>query len=352
MQSVSAGFFVAACLLQCLQPSIAALLRYRNLTDTVDAGNSTAHTTQKKALDGRIDTTQNKATEVPRKLTGLLCREPGVNGTDDLDVVIEEGGRRSLLFSKAVKNRKGEIMGREVAGMQSTVHCATQVGKSYEEECLPADLSKPVPTCSAISETGRCSCVAVVNEPLKLLYQQEMVSATLELCQAKARLNQPFRVLMFGLGGGAVPMYLRHRCESAYVESVEHDARVALVAQRLFGFRPDGSNKVEIADGEEAATRRARTNVWPEGPHYDVVLVDCFNSENHVATSCRSERFVTAVHNVLSPGGQVMQNVMDGDETVVMPMYRATFGQTFTEKRVVQKGQLLVIAKTHIEHHP
>jgi hypothetical protein len=245
MQSASARCLFAACLL--LSFELSAALLYRNHSETVTPGEvrEAAHTSQKKAPGGNVETTQKKATEVIPKLTGLLCREPEVNGTDDLDVVIEEGGRRSLTFSKNLKNRDGEVIGREVAGMQSTVHCAIHVAKPHEQECLPADLDKPVPTCSEVGKSGRCSCAAVVNEPLRLLYQQEMVTETLQLCQAKARSNQPFRVLMFGLGGGAVPMYLRHRCESAYVESVEHDARVALVAQQLFGFRPGKSNKVK-----------------------------------------------------------------------------------------------------------
>jgi hypothetical protein len=347
-------------LLRTIQPSIGIALRFRNHSESVDAdglnkssySSEAPHRELSKALDGKFVTTQRKAAEVPPKLTGLLCREPEINGTNDLDVVMEEGNRRSLIFSKVVKSRNGETIGREVAGMQSTVHCATHVAKPHEQECFPADLDKPIPTCSEVGKSGKCSCVAVVNEPLKVPYQQEMATQMLELCRAKARLNRTFRVLMFGLGGGAVPMYIRHRCETAYIESVELDVRVALVAQRLFGFRPDGSNKVEIADGEEAATRRARTNVWPEGPHYDVVIVDCFNGENHVAASCRSERFVTSVHNILSPGGLVLQNVMDGDEKVVMPMYRATFGDAFTQKRVVQKGQFLVAARTQGNNHP
>lgn len=282
----------------------------------------------------------------PQKLTGLLCRDNEVNGAD-LDVVLEEGGRRSLLFSKKVKGSDGKIIGREVAGMQSTVHCM-DAGK--EQKCLPADLDKPVPTCSEVGKSGRCPCVAVVDEPLKLSYQQAMVTEALELCQAKVRTKEPFRVLMFGLGGGAMPMTLRHRCESAHIESVENDEHVALIAQRLLGFKADDNNKVEIADGEEAATRRAKTNLWPHGPHYDLVLVDCFDGENNVAASCRSTNFVTAVHNLLVPGGQIVQNVMDVDLTRVVPMYHATFGDANTQKRVVQKGQILIVAKTPPTH--
>lgn len=283
------------------------------------------------------------------KLTGLLCREPRAD-SDDVDVVLEEGGRRSLLFSRNVKDSKGAVIGRKVAGMQSTVHCATEVTHPNDAQCLPADLGKPVPTCSEIGQSGKCPCAAIVNEPLKLDYQQMMVSETLKLCEAKAKAKQPFRVLMFGLGGGAVPMYIRHRCDSALIESVEADARVALIAQRLFGFRADSKNKVEIADGEEAAERHAKTHPWPTGPHYDLVLVDCFDGDNHVSPSCRSERFVHAIRTALGPDGHVFHNVMDADIKQVMPMYQATFGAPWTSQKVVQKGQFLIVARTHSNH--
>jgi hypothetical protein len=300
------------------------------------------------ALRARNSTEGTDKTPKPQKLTGLLCRDSKTNGHGaDLEVVLEEGGQRSLLFSNKVRGSDGKLIGHEIAGMQSTVHCATETKK---QTCLPADLDKPVPTCAEVAKSGRCPCVAVSNEPLKLAYQQTMISEALELCQRKAKSKQTFRVLMFGLGGGAMPMYLRNKCDSAQVESVESDEHVALIAQRLLGFQADGNNKVEIADGEEAAERRARTNVWPEGPHYDMILVDCFDGSNHVASSCRSTGFVTAIHNILTSQGQVMQNVMDVDEKVVMPMYHTSFGVEATQKRVVQKGQFLIVAKTHPSH--
>jgi len=292
------------------------------------------------------------STTAKQQLTGLLCREVGPN-SDDVDVVLEEGGRRSLLFSKNVKDEKGTVIGREVAGMQSTVHCATEVTNPKDRQCLPADLNKPVPTCTEVGQSGNCPCAPVVNEPLKLAYQQQMAGKVLELCEAKAKAQQPFRVLMFGLGGGAVPMYIRQTCKSNLfeMESIESDPRVALIAQRLFGFKADNQNKVEIADGEEAAERHAKTHPWPAGPHYDVVLVDCFDGlESHVAASCRSERFLHAIRTALGPDGLVLHNVMDTDVKQLLPMYQATFGATWTTKEPVQNGQFLIVAKTHSAH--
>jgi predicted O-methyltransferase YrrM len=259
---------------------------------------------------------------------------------------MEEGGYRSLVFSKLVKDSNGKEIGRESAGMQSTVHCA----ESLKPECLPADLSKPVPTCSEVGQTSNCRCATSGKDQLKLPYQQNMANQVLKLCSAKAAAKQPLRVLMFGLGGGAVPMHIQQNCEAAEIESVESDARVALIAQRLLGFTAGSKNKVEIADGEEAADRHVATHPWPEGPHYDVVLVDCFDSESQVAHSCRSERFIHAVHTVLASDGHLFQHLMEHDMKQLMPMYQATFGEAFTDKQLVTEGQYLIIAKTHANH--
>lgn len=290
--------------------------------------------------------TANAGTQLER--TGLLCRDPatGKGFLDDVDVVLEKDGRRSLVFSRIVKDSKGKVMGREVAGVQSTVHCAN----AGSEQCLPSSSEKSPPTCAELEKVGKCGCEAVVSEPLKIPYQQQMASETLKLCEAKAKAKQPLRVLMFGLGGGAVPMYIRHNCETALIESVEPDARVALIAQRLLGFKADSNNRVEIADGEEAAQRHVATHPWPKVPHYDVVLVDCFDGDNRVADSCRSDRFLHAVHALLTADGQVLHNVMENDMKQILPMYHATFGVAWTSKRAVQNGQYLIVAQTHSKH--
>merc|ERR1719218_548458 len=91
--------------------------------------------------------------------------------------------RASNTTSRNVKDSKGSVIGREVAGMQSTVHCAKEVAHPDDTQCVPADLSKPVPTCTEVGQSGRCPCAAIVNEPLKLPYQQQMVSEAIKLCE-------------------------------------------------------------------------------------------------------------------------------------------------------------------------
>merc|ERR1719161_1141154 len=111
---------------------------------------------------------------------------------------------------------------------------------------------------------------------------------------------------------------------------------MVLAAERLFGFRPDSHNRVEIADGQEAAQRRAATKPWPAGPHYDAILVDCFSNDHRVAPSCRSEKFVASVRSVLTPGGQAIHNAMSEDEADLFSLYKSTFGPVAVQRIEVQ----------------
>lgn len=114
----------------------------------------------------------------------------------------------------------------------------------------------------------------------------------------------PVRVLLIGLGGGAISSYLQDRCPTGrlLLESVESDERVAGLASRLFGFRPSPNSTVEVAEGLAALERR------PAGSQ-DAVLVDCFAGEDRVPLGCRSQRFFAAARRVLGAEGLLLQNV-------------------------------------------
>merc|ERR550514_766734 len=89
----------------------------------------------------------------------------------------------------------------------------------------------------------------------------------------------PMRVLLVGLGGGALPAYMLSQCPkgSVFVESVEYDPRVVKAAERFFGFQViPGANEVETDDGGKAVARRASNPDSSSREQYDVVLVDCF----------------------------------------------------------------------------
>ena len=79
---------------------------------------------------------------------------------------------------------------------------------------------------------------------------------------------QPTRVLIIGLGGGAMVQFLAHYDPAVHVDAVEIDPLVVEVADRYFATRPGKNINIITADGlrflEETPNR------------YDVIYMDAF----------------------------------------------------------------------------
>lgn len=266
-------------------------------------------------------------TAAPEEGAGLLCREYNNNMTD-IDVVLRKDGVRDLVFTRTVRDTDGWPLGFEAEGVQSRVRCAPSAEGS---RCSAVGPGRPVPKCSAI-EKGACTCKADAASTDHLPYQRWILSQVLQSCHSRMKESKPFRALALGLGGGAMPMYLRNHCEAAQVESVEVDSRVIAVAQRLLGFHPDERNKVECADALESLKRREAVILRArDAPHYDLALVDCFE-KGKLPISCKSDAFVEALHAVMRPGGNVVQNVMRDDVDDLLRLYKGFFGKVNVTK--------------------
>jgi hypothetical protein len=130
------------------------------------------------------------------------------------------------------------------------------------------------------------------------------------------------RLLLIGLGGGALATYLQSHCPNIEIDAVEANKHVVDAAYHLFGFDVAGSKvSVEVADGGDAVQSRSNS-----GTLYDFIVVDCFEAQGHVPDSCRSQAFIRSVHNLLYPKGKVLQNVWQGQFRSILGMYQYEFG--------------------------
>lgn len=180
-------------------------------------------------------------------------------------------------------------------------------------------------------------------------YQRQMLGEALEACHHRQSVagNLRYRILVLGLGGGAMPMQLRRHCESAFVESVEVDPVVVGIAERLMGFRTDSHSKIEVYDALLAVQRRAQA-LWalPEEERYRLILVDCFDGNGDVPASCNSKEFVSALRALMAPGGMVLQNVLMKDSSL-LSIYQDHFGVKHAKTSMVRgsgTGQALITA--------
>lgn len=129
---------------------------------------------------------------------------------------------------------------------------------------------------------------------------------------------KPKKALFVGLGGGAMPMFLRALHPEVEIEAVEIDPGVVKLARTYFGFKEDKRLKVHVGDGR-AFVEKAKGG-------WDLVFLDAYGSESiprHLATL----EFLQTLRGKLASGGLVVGNVWEPDSN---PLY-ASMARTYAE---------------------
>lgn len=182
-------------------------------------------------------------------------------------------------------------------------------------------------------------------------YQRHMLKLLKPLCQSptKETDRSPFRVLLIGLGGGALVQYVLDQCpQGTIVEVAEYDARMIEVANRFFNLQ-SRTDVVKMVQGDGGALVATRAS---EGKTYDAVIVDAFKGGSRVPESCRSAQFInnvrrilrgrgTVVHNFATSSGD-LQRLLHGlgsvDFEATLPLYRKGFGDKFVRIEKLKGG--------------
>lgn len=117
----------------------------------------------------------------------------------------------------------------------------------------------------------------------------------------------PRRVLIVGLGGGAMVRFLTYHEPQVYIDAVEIDPAVVRLADQYFGVRSHGNVRVHISD--------AVTFVESTSDRYDLILMDAFlrpSSETDttgVPTRLKTLAFLGRLKQTLAAGGVVAFNI-------------------------------------------
>ena len=134
--------------------------------------------------------------------------------------------------------------------------------------------------------------------------------------------QEPRRIMIVGLGGGTMPMFLRHYYPAAAIDVVDIDPDVVHVAKEYFGFREDASLRAHVGDG--------RKFVESAREPYDVVFLDAFGTRN-VPPHLTTVEFMRAVRRSVRPTGVVVGNIWGRP---VNPLYDSmvrTYQEVFDE---------------------
>ena len=109
------------------------------------------------------------------------------------------------------------------------------------------------------------------------------------------------RVLVLGLGGGAIAAYLGHFLPDATIDSVELDPGVIDAAKKYFGIRETGKSHLIESDGRVFLKRHSEP--------YDVILVDAFTG-SYIPFHLMTKEFYRLVRERLTPHGVAAFNIL------------------------------------------
>lgn len=125
----------------------------------------------------------------------------------------------------------------------------------------------------------------------------------------------PLTLLVVGLGGGSLPLFIHDHFLKSRIDAVEIDPSMLEVATQWFGFSQSDRMKVHIADGLDYITSLAGGEARPQ---YDVIMFDVDSKDPTLGMSCPPPAFVDQlflqkVRSILSHEGIFILNLVCRD---------------------------------------
>jgi spermidine synthase len=130
----------------------------------------------------------------------------------------------------------------------------------------------------------------------------------------------PRRVLIIGLGGGAMPRFFHHVLPEVVIDVAELDPAVAEVARRYFELPTDSRLIVHVGDG--------RKFVQDATVKWDLVVLDAYGDSDiprHLATL----EFMNELKARLEPGAVVSGNVWSREDNELYDAMARTWVDAF-----------------------
>ncbi|XP_053549203.1 eEF1A lysine and N-terminal methyltransferase [Bombina bombina] len=127
----------------------------------------------------------------------------------------------------------------------------------------------------------------------------------------------PISVLVIGLGGGSLSLFIHDYFPASQVEAVEIDPSVLDVACKWFGFSQDERMKVHVADGLVHIN-----SVADKGEAlYEVVMFDVDSKDTNLGMSCPPPAFIERdflrkVKRIITPKGVFILNLVCRDQVL------------------------------------
>ena len=139
--------------------------------------------------------------------------------------------------------------------------------------------------------------------------------------------EDPRRILILGLGGGTLPMFIRKHYPDATIDAVDIDPAVVYVAKEFFGFREDSRMQAHVDDGRQFIEKSRQP--------YDVIFLDAFGSDS-VPEHLTTQEFLQAVRRAVKPGGGVVGNLWGPGHNRLYDSMIRTYQEVFDELFILE----------------
>ncbi|NXX78715.1 MET13 protein, partial [Urocolius indicus] len=164
----------------------------------------------------------------------------------------------------------------------------------------------------------------------------------------------PLAVLVVGLGGGSLPLFIHDYFWPAHVDVVEIDPSVLEVATRWFGFCQGERLRVHVCDGLDHVAKLAAEGTIPLA-QYDAIMFDVDSKDLTVGMSCPPSAFVEKpflqkVKTILKPEGVFILNLVCRDaqlKEAVLATLREVFPLLYTRHIEGEVNEILFCQPSH-----
>eukprot|EP00074_Homo_sapiens_P082593 XP_016856948.1 methyltransferase-like protein 13 isoform X3 [Homo sapiens] len=151
---------------------------------------------------------------------------------------------------------------------------------------------------------------------LIFLSNRNVVQSEARLLKDVSHKEIPLALLVVGLGGGSLPLFVHDHFPKSCIDAVEIDPSMLEVATQWFGFSQSDRMKVHIADGLDYIASLAGGG--EARPCYDVIMFDVDSKDPTLGMSCPppafvEQSFLQKVKSILTPEGVFILNLVCRD---------------------------------------
>ncbi len=170
------------------------------------------------------------------------------------------------------------------------------------------------------------------------LPQELVLSYTRAMMSCLLFKTEPQRILLIGLGGGAIANFLLHHYPECSIDAVEIRQDVVKLAHGYFCLPEQENLQMFVTDA-----RQFFTHQQGRFDQYDLILVDAFNHDG-VSESVQSGEFFESCAARLSDKGILSINLWDNQCTKAIATIEHTFDHNILSLPVIDKGNVIILA--------